>query len=410
MKSFDQIDPFKTGLVGLILTAAVVVTAQNYDKVPLVAATREYSGYFADTGGLNAGSPVQVAGVKVGRVARINIEGDKIRIDFTAEGIKVGDDSTLAIKTETVLGSKYLQLDPVGDELVERNDVIPLERTSTPYSLTDALGDLTTAVSDLDTQQVVSALETLGDTLDQTEPNLAAALDGVTRFSQTIASRDEMIQDLLGNAEAVTGVLSHRTDQLNKLVLDANVLFAALDGRRQAVDTLLVNLSAVTSQVQALIDENQAQLEPSLDQLNQVVEMLDRHKQDLQASLKPLQQYATSLGESVASGPFFSAYVMNLLPGQLLQPFIDAAFRDQGLDPNILGGPTWPVTCGDNTPPGTVPHGGTTPVPNPSNCPIQPGQVPGNPVPNQGVPTAPAQNPLFPGLPSIPGIPGLGGR
>ena len=43
-----------------------------------------------------------------------------------------------------------------------------------------------------------------------------------------------------------------------------------------------------------------------------------------------------SLGESVSSGPFFKTYVANLLPGQFVQPFIDAAFSDLGLDPNML--------------------------------------------------------------------------
>ncbi len=43
-----------------------------------------------------------------------------------------------------------------------------------------------------------------------------------------------------------------------------------------------------------------------------------------------------SLGESVSSGPFFKAYIANLLPGQFIQPFIDAAFSDLGLDPNVL--------------------------------------------------------------------------
>ena len=40
-----------------------------------------------------------------------------------------------------------------------------------------------------------------------------------------------------------------------------------------------------------------------------------------------------SLGESVSSGPFFKAYIANLLPGQFVQPFVDAAFSDLGLDP-----------------------------------------------------------------------------
>jgi len=55
----------------------------------------------------------------------------------------------------------------------------------------------------------------------------------------------------------------------------------------------------------------------------------------LQRSLHLLTEYSMSLGESVASGPFFKTYVANLLPGQFLQPFIDVAFSDLGLDPNV---------------------------------------------------------------------------
>ncbi len=44
-----------------------------------------------------------------------------------------------------------------------------------------------------------------------------------------------------------------------------------------------------------------------------------------------------SLGESRGiGGPFFKSYVANLLPGQFVQPFVDAAFSDLGLDPNVL--------------------------------------------------------------------------
>ena len=64
--------------------------------------------------------------------------------------------------------------------------------------------------------------------------------------------------------------------------------------------------------------------------------IVDNRKERVQKSIKRLNTYAMSLGESVASGPFFKAYIANLLPGQFLQPFIDAAFSDLGLDPNVL--------------------------------------------------------------------------
>ena len=71
-----------------------------------------------------------------------------------------------------------------------------------------------------------------------------------------------------------------------------------------------------------------------------------------------LNKYAMSLGEAVSSGPFFKAYLVNLLPGQFVQPFIDAAFSDLGLDPNVLlpSQRTDPQTGQPGTPPLPVPY------------------------------------------------------
>ena len=86
----------------------------------------------------------------------------------------------------------------------------------------------------------------------------------------------------------------------------------------------------------AFIAENRAELRPALDKLNGVLTIVDNRKERVQKAIKLLNAYAMSLGESVSSGPFFNAYVSNLLPGQFVQPFVDAAFSDLGLDPNVL--------------------------------------------------------------------------
>ncbi len=103
-----------------------------------------------------------------------------------------------------------------------------------------------------------------------------------------------------------------------------------------ALDQISGNISALSQQLQGFIGENRATMKPALDKLNGVLTMLDNRKERLQKSLNLLTEYSMSLGESVASGPFFKTYVANLLPGQFLQPFIDAAFSDLGLDPNVL--------------------------------------------------------------------------
>jgi phospholipid/cholesterol/gamma-HCH transport system substrate-binding protein len=77
-------------------------------------------------------------------------------------------------------------------------------------------------------------------------------------------------------------------------------------------------------------------LHPALDRLNGVLAIVDNRKERIQQAIKYLNSYAMSLGESVASAPFFKTILANLLPGQFVQPFVDAAFSDLGLDPNVL--------------------------------------------------------------------------
>ncbi|ASR03098.1 mce related protein [Gordonia rubripertincta] len=367
----------------MVLIAAVVVSAQNYDKLPIIGTHREYQADFADAAGLKVDGPVVVAGVTVGKVTAIKLDGNKVRVAFGASGVSVGNESEASIKTHTVLGSKELELRPRGNEQLGAGDTIPLSRTSTPYILTDTLGELTTTISGLETDTLSKSLNVLGDTIEKTAPNLGAALDGVSRFSDTISSRDELLRQLLANASGVAGVLSKRSAQLNRLILDGNTLFSALDERRQAIDLLLVRISAVTKQIKGLVSDNRATLRPALDKLNGVVDILTRHRFDIQKALLPLSQYATSLGESVASGPFFKAYIPNLLPGQFLQPFIDAAFSREGVNPGILGRNTYPLDGGHNSPPGTMPPTDTAPIP------------------HTPVPSSPP--PPFPTIPAIPG-------
>ncbi|WP_234709535.1 MCE family protein [Mycolicibacterium cosmeticum] len=322
------------GVVGTVIVALVVVAAFSYDRLPFIKGTSDYSAYFAEAGGIKPGSDVRVSGLSVGRVSDIHLEGTKVRVDFTVkDGVGLGDRTEAAIKTETVLGTKMLEVTPRGDGTL--TGTIPLERTTSPYDLPSALGDLTTAISGLDTTQLSSALTTLADTFKQTPADLKLALDGVAQFSDTLNARDAQLRNLLGNANKVTAVLAKRSDQIAGLVVNANALLAELVAQRDAVDGFMTNLTAVAQQISGLVADNKAALKPALDKLNGVLSILDNRKKELQRTVTLFRRYAMSFGEVLGSGPYFKASLVNLLPGQFVQPFIDAAFSDLGLDPNV---------------------------------------------------------------------------
>jgi phospholipid/cholesterol/gamma-HCH transport system substrate-binding protein len=369
IKPLGRRSPFALGLMGTILLTCVTIVAFQYNKLPFVKNTDDYSAYFSEAGGIKPGSTVRVSGMGVGRVSDIRLEGTKVRVGFTVrQGIDLGDRTEAAIKTETILGAKMLELTPRGEGRL--SGPIPLTRTHSPYDLPDALGDLTTTISGLDTVQLSSALTTLANTFKETPPNLRPALEGVARFSDTLNGRDAQLRNLLGNANKVSAVLGKRSQQIAGLVANSNALLAALLDERDSLDALMNNLTAVSHQISGLVDDNRTQLKPALDKLNGVLEILDNRKEDIQRTLPKFKRYAMSFGECLGSGPFFKAYVANLVPGQIGGPVLDADMYDRFLDPNQK----LPSEAVD-------PPTGTPPVP-PENAPVPLWSQPPSPPPS----------------------------
>lgn len=350
----QQRNPFIVGAVGIAVITALVAFAVNFHNIGFLNDTSGYTAYFAEASGLSAGTDVQVAGLKVGKVTGVELAVNKVKVDFeVSNDIHLGDRSEAVVKTKALLGTKVLEVTTRGNG--QLSAPIPLERTRPAYQLTDALGDLSTAISGLHTDDLNQSLSTLAKTFADTPAGFKVAVDGVARISHTLNERDTQLRSLLANANKATWVLADRSRQIVELVHDTNALLAALRQQRHSMDQISANVSALSQQLSGVIDENRAQVRPALDKLNGVLSIIDNRKEQIQKSIKLLNAYAMSLGESVASGPFFKAYLANLIPGQFIQPFVDAAFSDLGLDPNVLS-PSQRVDPPDGQP-------GTPPLP-----------------------------------------------
>ena len=334
-KSFSERNPVVLGAIGIALILVLVAAALGNQKLSFLNRNKSYSAYFADAGGLFEGAIVQVSGYPVGKVAGIGLDDTGVLVTFTMPGnIHLGQSTTAAIRTKGLLGTKELNVVPNGEG--QLSGPIPMDRTQSPYQLPDTLGELATTISGINTNQLSDSLATLAQTFADTPPQLRSAVQGVARIADTLNARDAQLRNLLDNAAKATGVLAKRTDRIVNLVRDTNALLSALQTQSAALDQITGNISAVSRELKQFISANQQQLKPTLDKLNDVLALVDTRKERIQKAIKGLNNYAMAMGETVSSGPFFKAYVTNLLPGQFVQPFVDAAFSDLGLDPATL--------------------------------------------------------------------------
>ncbi|EFV90271.1 MAG: MCE family protein [Dietzia sp.] len=343
---FRDRDPVRTGIWGAVGVIVLMGVSLNYDRIPYVNGMRGATAYVADAAGLDTGDEVQVAGMAVGSVRGIDLDGDRVRVRFDIDtDVALGADTTAQIKTDSILGRRALGVYSDGRGELEDN-TIPLERTSVPYSLTSALGDLSDTVEAMDTDKVDEALTVLAETMEGSSPEVRGAIDGITRLSRSLNERDEAVRELLDKAAGTTDVLGRRSDQINQLMVDGNTLFVQLDLRRRALSELIVNIDELSRQLSGVVQDNEAQLGPALDKLEQVTDLLIRNKDDIDLGLRRIIPFSTALSEAVASGPWFNAYVSNLSIGQYqqtilrdLMPLIDDRVQPE---PGLVTEPTLP--------------------------------------------------------------------
>lgn len=317
----------RAGFIGVVLIVLVIAVGLQPQQLWSLATSIRYQALFTEAGGLAKGNPVTVSGVKVGTVSDISLKSGDALVTFSLNGkIELGSDTTAHIRTGSLLGERVLTVESAGSGKMHAMDVIPVSRTGSPYSLTEAVSNLTTNAAGTNTESLNQSLDTLSATLDQIAPQLGPAFDGLTRLSKSLNSRNESLRDLLKSAANVTGILSERSQQVNTLLLDANDLLAVLVERRNAIVQLLANTSAVSQQLTGLVHDNEQKLAPTLERLNRVTAMLEKNRDYIAKALPGLAKFQRTQGEAVAGGPYYDAFVANLSPAQILQPFLDYIF------------------------------------------------------------------------------------
>src|SRR3546814_20470941 len=105
--------------MGVRTVALVIGVGASITTVPMLFAVPTDYAQFNDTGGLNIADKVRIAGVDVGTVQSMEIKGDKVEIGYTLGGRQIGTESRAAIRTDTVLGRKNIEVEPRGDTLLK---------------------------------------------------------------------------------------------------------------------------------------------------------------------------------------------------------------------------------------------------------------------------------------------------
>ena len=96
-------------LVGFLILLYLSLRVSKLERIQ----GEHYFALFPTVSGLTKGAPVEVAGVVVGRVEEIKLEGKMAKVKFVlSKGVVLFEDAKATLRTHGALGDKFIEIDP----------------------------------------------------------------------------------------------------------------------------------------------------------------------------------------------------------------------------------------------------------------------------------------------------------
>lgn len=187
----------------------------------------EIAALFDSASGLVKNSPVQIAGIEVGRVKDIALSGSQARVTMTiGKGIRIYSDAKAVLRTQGVLGDKYIEIQPGSDQAPKLMAGGVINSTRSTIELDHLLAKAIPAMDDI--RSITSSLnEVLGteegkNTLKETFSNVRKTTEdvrnitlGMTQGEGTIG---KLIKDegLYRDMQATVSGLKNTVTQINE--------------------------------------------------------------------------------------------------------------------------------------------------------------------------------------------------
>jgi phospholipid/cholesterol/gamma-HCH transport system substrate-binding protein len=250
-------------VVAIALTWLVYVTLRR----DVAGSTVPYAAMFTDVFGLREGDDVRMAGVRVGRVEKIELDGDLAKVSFVVQNQQQLLGTTVASVTyQNIVGQRYLglSLGKTGDPgPLPSGSTIPLERSDPSFDVTTLLNGYEPLFSVLNPRDADNLTKGVIESLQGDEASITALVDQTSVLTESFAGRDEELGSVITDLNTVMGNLAQHNDSLDEVLTQVQSTVATFDSRRPELVKATGSMARVMRQLSDITDE----VYPSLNQL-----------------------------------------------------------------------------------------------------------------------------------------------
>lgn len=272
---------YRGAMVGLSLFMAVAVTLTWLVYVTLrrdvAGDTVGYSAVISDVFGLREGDDVRMAGVRVGRVEKIELQGDVAKVSFVVQSDQQLLGTTVASVTyQNIVGQRYLGLslgktgasEATGDRYSEPEPLppgaqIPLERTDPSFDVGALLNGYEPLFSVLNPTDADNLTKGVIESLQGDRASVVTLVDETARLTDSFAGQDQQLGEVITDLNVVVDNLAQHNDSLDEVITQTQGVVSAFDARRPELVDSMGSITSVVRQLSTIADE----VYPALNEL-----------------------------------------------------------------------------------------------------------------------------------------------
>lgn len=313
MKSGKALAGFSIfAVIAITLTYTIWSTLQRSVAGP----THSYSAIFSDVLGLRIGDDIRMAGVRVGRVDKIDFtDGYWAQVDFRIENDQHLTTSTKAlVRYQNLIGQRYVALMPGKDAglPLDPGGRIPIERTEPSFDVSSLLSGFEPLFSVLQPDQVNSLSETLIQALQGNGVSLSALVTQAAELAGTFGQRDKILGEVIANLSSVLAGLANRSGELETLITQTRSLTESLYSQGEVLKSSVDRVATATDSLVGIISTVKPNVVAAQNDATTGVALLLLNGAALDQAAVQLPDFLNSLARFTSYGTYGNAYICRL--------------------------------------------------------------------------------------------------
>ncbi|MGP4015280.1 MCE family protein [Saccharopolyspora sp. 5N708] len=296
-------------LVTVLATGLLVLTIANQD----LRSAESYTARFTDVTNVNEGDDVRISGVKVGEVESIELVDRRFaEVRFNVADRRLPSSVTAAIKYRNLVGQRYIALEQGADDtggFLPVGGTIPLERTKPALDLTVLLGGFKPLFQALSPEDVNKLSYEIIQVLQGEGGTVESLLAHTASLTSTIASRDQVIGQVIDNLNGVLDTVNARDQQLSELIGQLQQVVSGLSADREAIGDAVTAMDGLTNSTAGLLLDARPGLQQDIVGLGQLSQNFNDSEAITEQVLRNMPGKIETIARTASHGSWFNFYL-----------------------------------------------------------------------------------------------------